>query len=1030
MRAAPGTWTGGALAGGRRRGGSGTGGGRRRGRTAAGDGRGKRGPLRSRAERCPAAVPRGAACPGGAHPILPVPAARPVHPARTLPFSLPPPRSRSRSPPRPRQPRQPQGKGQQPCSVLPRGPPGLSRAHRVTLPAPPPRRPRAPESLEPPGKPCLGVNSMSNTSTRKLSRAGIPGLVGVGRSGPAGTPLPGHPRRSPSPHRVPPRSGQPPPPRPRRHRDMPRVGAHGSAVPRGNEVGNADGPVPPAASPRLTAAPCMAPSPGPPSVPGGRVLPRPPLPAWGAGAAARGRSLPPRFAPNCSETKRQRAGGQAAPQPGAGTGAGGGRRCRGVPVSAPAPPGQPRTGPGEREFAPGLVPAPFSRRWRESFSRPARDWDRDGRSPDPNREAGRVGNPGPAAPRVRGRVCTHAGNSREMGLRGALCPARRSPRPGGGCRTPLPGHRVRPGRRVGSGTRGRWGSAGWATCSAPAPPAVSALGPRSGRPGEGDTEERNRAVAGSPTGTGSLGRPGNRAGPGAGLDRSRPGRGYPWGGAARSPERMGSRGEEPGCGVGIDRAGGWVGASSLPPRRRPRFSRARTRVLAPPPPRAAPGGAVAPGFRCKARSRGSPRTARNEGGAGHSAPRRPAEPRGAHRTSPGGGSGDPAVEGRIWGQTGGKGVCHGGTRPRRAGAVPDSALSPGTPRQGRDRRGRRGRGGERPPPRVRARGAPGQPLPLTSGLGRAARARAPLPLPVARPGGGRGGSAAPPAPGRGVRGPPPAAGGTARGSRGRSRPPLSRPAVPGRLRPASPSGPRPPRTGAAPTLARPRPGGSGRTPPQRRSLPAAFPAPFSFASCLLPAPPHRDRGRSPGPARVPRGSRRGTEPFPPLVPAQEAARVAASPLSAPTRVCGAPRSRLATGAEAAAQPGAPRPLRAPARRRCGEDRSRDRASRLHREHRQRRCAANTRFRGRQQPHGHGGGPRCAAADAAPGAPSSGREAGGGGTVGSGRTIRPPTPRSATPGRALRPRPPRLFHAGAGPGPPRPRQFTSRARDLP
>lgn len=284
----------------------------------------------------------------------------------------------------------------------------------------------------------------------------------------------------------------------------------------------------------------------------------------------------------------------------------------------------------------------------------------------------------------------------------------RSALPGGthgpaGLRDASPGRQgpVRPGRRVGLGSSRLWGSAGGATCSAPASPAVSALGPCSRRPGEGDTvvgRGGDRGVTGSPTGTGTFGRPGNRAVPGAGLDPSRHGHGCPWGGAAceaRSPERTGSRGEEPGCGAGIDRAGGWVGASSFPPRRRPRLSRARTRVLAPPPPRAAAGEAVAPRFRCKACSRGSPRTARNEGGAGRSAPGRPAEPRGAHRTSTGGGSGDPAAEGRIWGQMGGNGVCRSGTRPRRAGAVPESAPSPGPPGQGRGRGGQAGAEGAR-----------------------------------------------------------------------------------------------------------------------------------------------------------------------------------------------------------------------------------------------------------------------------------------------------------------------------------------------
>lgn len=153
---------------------------------------------------------------------------------------------------------------------------------------------------------------MSNTSTSKLYRTRILGLVGVRRSSPAGAPQSGHPLRSPFRTGVPPRSGQ----QPRRHRGMPRVRAHGSAVSRGKEVGNADQAVPCAASPRVTATPFMASSLATPPVPGGAVLPGLPISEWGAGAAARGQSLAPGFAPSCSETKRQRAGGRAAPSPG------------------------------------------------------------------------------------------------------------------------------------------------------------------------------------------------------------------------------------------------------------------------------------------------------------------------------------------------------------------------------------------------------------------------------------------------------------------------------------------------------------------------------------------------------------------------------------------------------------------------------------------------------------------------------------------------------------------------------------------
>lgn len=128
-------------------------------------------------------------------PVLPVPAAPPAPPARTLSFSLPPPRCRwvrqrrvpSTAPPLP---------GEEPAAV-----PGALPGSAGPEPCPPghaasPRQPWAPAPPEAPGKPCPGLNSMSNTSTRKLPRAGIPELPGVGRSGPAGTPLPGHPLRA------------------------------------------------------------------------------------------------------------------------------------------------------------------------------------------------------------------------------------------------------------------------------------------------------------------------------------------------------------------------------------------------------------------------------------------------------------------------------------------------------------------------------------------------------------------------------------------------------------------------------------------------------------------------------------------------------------------------------------------------------------------------------------------------------------------------------------------------------------------
>lgn len=337
------------------------------------------------------------------------------------------------------------------------------------------------------------------------------------------------------------------------------------------------------------------------------------------------------------------------PQPGAEPGAGGGRQCRGVPGSAPVPPGQPDTGPGDEDLSRG------SSRLRsaamEGIVFPP------GSGTGPSREkpeaepGGEGGNPGLVAWGVRG-VHAREGARVEVssGARSAVPADTHSP---AGLKDNAPGTPIpsRPQSPLGdSQTLGLCRGAGL-VCPR-CPPMIAALGLCSGRPGEGDMGESDHGVDLSPTGTDIFGRSGKRAGPGAQLDSSRLGRVYPWGVAEPSPERTGSRGEEPGCGAETRRTGGWVGASCPAPRSRPRRSRARIRAVAPPLPRAAPGRAVAPRFRCKAHSRGSPRTVRNEGGAGHSAPRRPAEPGGAHRTSPGWGSADPATERRIWGQMG------------------------------------------------------------------------------------------------------------------------------------------------------------------------------------------------------------------------------------------------------------------------------------------------------------------------------------------------------------------------------------------
>lgn len=85
-------------------------------------------------------------------------------------------------------PRSPE-KGQQPCPVPSRCRPGLSRAHEGSL------SPVAASPPEPPGKPCPVMNSMSNTSTRKLTLTGTSGVlrtlgVAAARAHPR-SPLPG-----------------------------------------------------------------------------------------------------------------------------------------------------------------------------------------------------------------------------------------------------------------------------------------------------------------------------------------------------------------------------------------------------------------------------------------------------------------------------------------------------------------------------------------------------------------------------------------------------------------------------------------------------------------------------------------------------------------------------------------------------------------------------------------------------------------------------------------------------------------------
>lgn len=259
------------------------------------------------------------------------------------------------------------------------------------------------------------------------------------------------------------------------------------------------------------------------------------------------------------------------------------------------------------------------------------------------------------------------------------------------------------------------------------------------------------------------------------------------------------------------------------------------------------------------------------------------------------------------------------------------------------------------PTRPRARGAPRQLLPLTLGAWKSARAPAQLLLPVARLCGR--GPAVPPAPGAEVSGHRSAAVGTARVP---SRPPLPRPARLEQLCPTSPSGPRPPRVAAAParlTHAR----GLRAVPPRRRRLRAAFPAPFSFASRLLPAPPAPQPGRGSGPARVPRGFRREDGAVSPLMPPWEAAgtSTSASPLCAPTRGRGA-RSR--SSAQAAGQRQLlGRELRGPSGLACGAGTGRQGLGSA-----VPTCTEDTDSQGAgqtptslrlRQPHGHGNGRR-------------------------------------------------------------------------
>lgn len=311
----------------------------------------RRGEART-ADPCLAAtVPRGAACPGGGPRRCPcrLPSRHnlPATSSSRCPLPAPLGRAAPSSPPSPRQLR---GKGLQPHPGPSRGPPCPRRAHGDTLPPPPAVGAGASGEVLP--GPEFDVKHVdTETSSHWNSWA-------AGSS--HGDPTARTPSRSPCPDPVSPLSGQRPP---RRHREMPRVMAHGIAVPREKVVGNPVDPAPPAGTPRVITAPGMAPSLDPPSVPWGPVLPRPPPPAWGANAAAASSPLRPQLLGNENAASR-RAGSPPA------SGRAGGRQGRGDTGSARVSSGPPGTGLRFREFGPRVVPAPCSHRWRESFSLP------------------------------------------------------------------------------------------------------------------------------------------------------------------------------------------------------------------------------------------------------------------------------------------------------------------------------------------------------------------------------------------------------------------------------------------------------------------------------------------------------------------------------------------------------------------------------------------------------------------------------------------------------------------------------------
>lgn len=377
---------------------------------------------------------------------------------------------------------------------------------------------------------------------------------------------------------------------------------------------------------------------------------RPAGPGWGGGGggcggtAALSRPLPSRFAPRCSGTQRLRLDVRASPAPGAEPWSPAAQRGPGAP---PAAPSQPRSSPGV-----GNLPRRSARlrsaagggnrfpAWPWVGSEPGRARSRTGpraaaQSREPGAAAPTGGAKGPGAPHLAG------------------SPGRGSPVPDSTA-----------ARRGGGGGTARCVSRGAGTD----PTAVTVRTPAAAR-----ALRRERVVLPSVSLRGLsprvILRTPRRTGHGAARPQQnrvchrrrqpRPpgewGRTGPWTGCSPSRERV--PGEEPYGRRSSREAAGKSRAAARrcaapaaglePDRPCPGLSRASTLVLIPAPSRAAPGRVSAPHFRCSARSRGSPRTARNEGGAGHAALGRLAETPSAHRKGSSGEREVRVTEGQI-----------------------------------------------------------------------------------------------------------------------------------------------------------------------------------------------------------------------------------------------------------------------------------------------------------------------------------------------------------------------------------------------